>query len=73
MIYRSAPCDMVLAWFQIWEVLALHISITEAGGIIGVVGLTVQIDITVIGKDADGLVPDIHVASAGAIHTDQRL
>ena len=50
MIYRSAPCDMVLSWFQIREVITLHISVAEAGGIIGIVGLTVQIDIAVVGK-----------------------
>ena len=53
MVYRSAPCDMVLAGFQIREVVALHISVTEAGSIIGVVGLTVQINITVVSQDAD--------------------
>ncbi len=64
---------MILARIQVREILAFHITVAEAGCVVGIVGLTVQIDITVILEDLDHLIPDIYISFTAAIHADERL
>ena len=64
---------MVLSWFQIRKVITFHITVAEALGVVGFVGLAVQINIPVILEDADRLIADIHLSRSAAIHTDQWL
>ena len=72
MVNGPAPGDVILSRFQVREVLALYVPIAETRSIIGVVCLTVQIDISVILKDLDHLIPNIHVACTAAINADDR-